>query len=126
MDTDFEIYKGKSFKDLCKDIYSNQENRKEQIEIVISDLRPLIKTVNDAMMVVPLIKGYMDTANTNDEHLIKLAQIIQRIMNAQAQAEKDGLGFSISEDEKKALWAEVKAIQESDSVVVTKIKKESD
>ena len=48
MDTDFEIYKGKSFKDLCKDIYTNQESRKSQIEIVINDLRPLIKTSNDA------------------------------------------------------------------------------
>lgn len=121
MDTDFEIFKGKSFKGLCKDIFDNHEHSKEQIETVIADLRPLIKTVNDAMMVVPLIKGYLDTRNTSDEHLIKLAQIVQRIIAAQAQAEQEGTAFSISEEEKKNLWAEINSIQEDSKIPVKKI-----
>jgi hypothetical protein len=122
MDTDFELYKGKSFKDLCKDIYSNQENRKEQIEVFIDDLRPLIKNVNDAMIVVPLIKGYLDTANTNDDHLVRLAAIIQKIMTAQVQSEDGSLG--LTEEEKKGLMAEIENIQKSDTVVIKKLSKE--
>ena len=122
---DFELYKGKSFKDLCKDIYSNQENRKEQIEVFIADLRPLIKNVNDAMIVVPLIKGYFDTANTNDDHLVRLAAIIQKLMTAQSQSEDGSLG--LTEEEKKNLMAEIENIQKSDTVIVKKLfKEESD
>lgn len=120
MDMDFELYKGKSFKDLCKDIYSNQENRKEQIEVFIADLRPLIKNVNDAMIVVPLIKGYLDTANTNDDHLVRLAAIIQKIMTAHSQSE-DGSSLGLTEDEKKSLMAEIEAIKSSDTVVIKKL-----
>jgi fructose-1,6-bisphosphatase len=123
MDTDFELYKGKSFKDLCKDIYSNQENRKEQIEVFISDLRPLIKNVNDAMIVVPLIKGYLDTANVNDDHLVKLAAIIQKIMTAHSQA-AEGTGLGLTEEEKKNLLAEITAIENSDSIIGEKLTKE--
>lgn len=118
MDTDFEIFKGKSFKDLCRDIYSNQENRKEQIELLISELRPLVKSVNDAMIVVPLIKEYIVAGTTSDEHLVRLAAIIQKILTAQAQAEADGVGPGlISEEEKKQLFEEVKAVAEADKLL---------
>jgi hypothetical protein len=128
MDTDFEIYKGKSFKDLCKDICSNQEHRKEQIEVVIADLRPLIKTHNDALMVVPLIKGYLDSGISSDEHLVKLAGIVQRLITAQSSAEATGGTYSLSDEEKKLLWKELDNIVESDKVVGVKIedKKKTD
>lgn len=121
MDTDFELFKGKSFKELCQDIYSNHEKRKEQVDVFIADLRPLIKNVNDAMIIVPLIKGYLDTGNTNDEHLIRLAAIIQKIMTAAAQTEAEGGTFGLTEAEKKELMAEIDAIQKSDGIVVKKL-----
>jgi len=119
MDTDFELFKGKSFKDLCKDIYNNQESRKSQIEIVINDLRPLIKTSNDALMIVPLIKGYIDSANVNDQHLIRLAAIIQKLITVPA----DGPGGTsgLSEEEKKELMKEINAIKESDKEIADKL-----
>lgn len=123
METDFDLYDGKSFKDLCKDIVSNQSNRKEQIEIFISDLRPMIKTINDAMQVVPLIKQYIDAGISNDEALVKLAQICQRIMALQASAEANGGSYGLSEEEKKDLMASINDITKSDSVVVKTISK---
>ena len=56
MDNDIEIYKNKKFSDLCKDIVKNSENNRDQLDILISDLRSMIKTANDALMIVPLIK----------------------------------------------------------------------
>lgn len=124
MDTDFELYKGKSFKDLCKDIVGNQSDRKDQIEIFIADLRPMIKTINDAMQVVPLIKQYIDAGISNDEALIKLAQICQRLLTAQAAAEANGGTYGgITEEEKKELMATINEINKTDAVVVKTISK---
>ena len=78
MDNDFEIYKGKKFSDLCKDIYKNSNEKKNQIDIVIGELRPLITGVNEALMVVPLIKEYFDVGVRNDDALIKLLSVVQR------------------------------------------------
>ena len=121
MDINLELYEGKSFKELCKDICSNQSNRKEQIEIFISDLRPMIKTINDAMQVVPLIKQYIDAGISNDEHLVKLAQICQRIMTAQANAEANGSTLGLSEKEKQELMDSINEINKSDAVIVQTI-----
>lgn len=126
MELDFELFKGKTFKELCKDIYSNQEHRKDQIETLIADLRPMIKTGNDALMIVPLIRQYLDCGISNDEHLVKLAAIIQRIMIAAAQTEAEGGQFGLSEEEKNALKAELDAIQKSDTVIVKTIESTKD
>jgi len=71
------------FSDLCKDIVKNSENNRDQLDILISDLRSLIKTANDALMIVPLIKDYLDVQVKNDEQLVKLAAVIQRILSKQ-------------------------------------------
>ena len=113
MNSDFEIFDGKSFKSLCKDIVQNQENRKEQIELLISELRPLIKKVSDAMVVVPLIKQYMDAGNQNDDHIVRLAAIIQKLItsrNETAAATGADMGF-LSESEKDQLFKEVRALK---------------
>ena len=126
MELDFELCEGKSFKDLCKDIIDNQHSRKFQIEVLISELRPMIKTGNDAMMIVPLIKQYIDAGISNDEHLVKLAQICQRLIAAQAQAEAAGTSYGLSEEEKKELMTNINDIQKSDSVIVKTISKEKE
>lgn len=123
MDIDLDLYNGKSFKDLCKDIVTNQSNRKEQIEVMISDLRPMIKTLNDALQVVPLIKQYIDAGISNDEHLVKLAQICQRILSAQASSETGGGSLGLTEAEKKELMASIDEISKSAPVEVTNISK---
>lgn len=121
MELEFELFKGKTFRELCADIYHNQSRRKEQIETLIADLRPMIKTGNDALMIVPLIRQYLDCGISNDEHLVKLAQIIQRIMTAQAAVEAEGGSFGLTEEEKKELMASINEIQKSEDVVIKTI-----
>lgn len=127
MEFDYELFKNKTFKSLCEDIYKNQSHRKDQIEVLLADLRPMIKTGNDALQIVPLIKQYLDCGISNDEHLIKLAQIIQRIMAAQSQSEANGTSFGLSEEEKKELMASINTsiddIKKSDAVIVKTINK---
>ena len=113
MDLNFEIYKGKNFSGLCKDIVKNSENKKDQIDILISELRTLIKTVNDAVIIVPLIKDYYDVGIKNDEQLVKLASVVQRLV-AKGEASGEGTAMVLSEDERKQLMEEVITISKSE------------
>lgn len=101
MDNDIEIFKGKTFSGLCQDIYKNSQNSRNQVDVLISELRALVKNLNDAIIIVPLIKDYLDISVKNDDHLIKLAAIVQRLMNKQASS-SDG-SYQLSEDEKAQL-----------------------
>lgn len=81
MDKNFEqveVFKGKSLADVFKDIYKNRKDKDEQINILINELRPLITNVGDAIQVIPLIRDYLDSSLRNNEHLIKLAAVVQR------------------------------------------------
>lgn len=113
MDLNFEIYKGKNFSGLCKDIVKNSENKKDQIDILISELRSLIKTINDATIVVPMIKDYYDVGIKNDEQLVKLAAVVQRLV-AKGEASGEGSSMALSEDERKQLMDEVITISKGE------------
>lgn len=114
MNTNFEIYKGKNFSNLCKDIVKNSESKKDQIEILISELRGLIKTVNDAIIIVPLIKDYFDVGVKNDEQLVKLASIVQRLVS-KSENNAGGGDLILSDEERKQLMDEVVSIAEVSS-----------
>ena len=107
---DFELYGKKRFSSLLKDVVSNSEQKRAQIDLLIQELRSMIKSPNDAIVVVPLIKDYLDVGVKNDEQLVKLAAIVQRILNSQNKDESDGGGFTLSEEEKKALMSEAEII----------------
>lgn len=111
MSLDFELYKGKTFSNLCKDIVKNSENKKNQINTLISDLKDLIKTVNDAIIVVPLMKDYYDVGIKNDDHLVKLANIVQRLVSKSSSSD-DGMDMKLSDDEREQLMQEVVNISE--------------
>ena len=93
-----EIFNGKSLSDLFSEIYDNSRKKDKQISALISELKPLIEDVGDATLVVPMIKEYMEIGVKNDEALIKLATIIQRIESAQAKGDSDGFDFSELQD----------------------------
>ena len=96
-----EIFEGKTFQDLTKDIYENTTKRKVQIDLLISEIHGFITTIDDVVMVAPIIKEYMDTAVRNDEHLVKLAGVLQRIMS-KSQGDSDE-SMLLSDEEKEEL-----------------------
>ena len=98
-----EIFEGKSFQDLTKDIYENSKNKKLQIDLLIQEVHGMITTIDDAVMVAPIIKEYMDVSVKNDEHLVKLAGVLQRIM-AKSKGESDETSL-LSDDEKADLMS---------------------
>lgn len=111
MDNDIEIYKNKKFSDLCKDIVKNSENNRDQLDILISDLRSMIKTANDALMIVPLIKEYLDVQVRNDEQLVKLAAVVQRIMTKHTVGADGEVSGFLTEEEKRQIMQEIDSIK---------------
>lgn len=107
MDNEFEVFEGKAFKELCKDIYDRSENKHEQLDLLISELRPMVRNIDDAQQIVPLIQGYLEISVRNDEQLVKLAQVVQRLQNAKVEG---GTGSVLTEAEKEQLWKEVKEV----------------
>jgi hypothetical protein len=106
---DTEIFGSKKFSDLLKDIYENQKKKDRQINLLIADLKPLITGINDAAILVPIIKDYMEVSVKNDEHLVKLAAVIQRMVSNKTE---DGNSF-LTDEEKNALLKEIKQIGDS-------------
>ena len=101
-DMDFEVYAGKTFKDLCREVVERSENKKIQVDTLIGDLRTLIKGPNDVGQFMPRIKELLEVGVKNDEQLIKLAAVVQRIASSQIEA-TGGEGAGLTEAEKEQL-----------------------
>jgi len=108
MDKDTELFKGKSFADIMSDVYHNSKKKDRQLKLLIAQLEPLVKNLQDATVIVPLIKEYMEVSIKNDEQIVKLAAIVQRMLK-DANSSEEG-GFGLSEDEKKQLLENAKEI----------------
>ena len=101
MSTDFELFPGKNLSGLFKDIYENQQNKKQRISELIAEMKKVIRHAGDMAVIGPIIKDLVDTSVKNDDSLIKMAAIAQRIIGAQNKSEGD-TGF-LSDDEKEQL-----------------------
>ena len=112
-----EIFEGKSFQDLTHDIYKNTTDRKKQIDLLISEIHGFITTIDDVILVAPIIKEYMEVAVKNDEHLVKLAGVLQRIITKSSGVDDESM--LLSDTEKNEL---MDTLQET----VNDLQKESD
>ena len=85
------IFDDKSFGDLLKEIHGNQKKKATQLASLIAELRPLVQSLGDATVVVPLIKEYMEISVKNDDQLIKMAAIVQRLSTSTTSSGDGGL-----------------------------------
>jgi len=88
---DIVIFEGKAASDVFKEIYNNSKKKDKQINSLIAELKPLIQNIGDAPVVVPLIKEYLEVSVKNDEHLIKMMAVIQRLQNNASSGGGDSL-----------------------------------
>jgi len=131
MDERDELFKGKTFSDLMSDVYHNSKKKDRQINQLISQLHPLIRNASDATIIVPLIKEYLDVAVKNDDHLVKLAAVVQRYITATqtisgessllTEAEKIQLLKTAEEVFEEELSEEIQKIDEEDKELKEKI-----
>src|SRR5574344_1149663 len=88
-----ELFEGKNLSDLFKEIYDNSTAKRQQIRDLIGSLAPLVEGIGDATLLVPLIKEYLEIGVKNDEQLVKLAQLVQRIESNKKTNAGDDWGF---------------------------------
>lgn len=108
MDFTQKIFKNKTFADLLEEIHDNSRKKEKLIRDLIDQLKPMVKEPGDAMLLVPIIKEYLEVGVKNDDHLIKMAAIVQRAMASASSNEDNGL--DLSDADRKALFASVHSI----------------
>jgi hypothetical protein len=106
---DSVVFGNKKFSDILSEIYDNQKTKQQQIGGLISELKPLINDIGDATLIVPLIKEYMEIGVRNDEQLIKMSTIIQRVLNNSVSDDPTG----ITDAEKDQLMAELDKLNDN-------------
>ena len=107
MDINSELYDGKSLADIFSEIHKNTDSKRVQINSFIMKMVQLIRTPEDAAVIGPIVQGFLEVNVKNDEHLVRVAQIAQRIVSVgvKSTASLDGL---LSEEEKNALLKDIK------------------
>ena len=104
MSTEFELFNGTNFSDLMRDVYHNSKKKSRQIDTLIQELQPMIKNVGDATVVVPMIKDYLEVSVKNDDALVKLAAVVQRVISATNK--DDDNEFGLTDEERRNLLEE--------------------
>lgn len=110
MEKDFKIFGDKNFSDLSQEIYENNKLKKTQIDLLIQEVHGYIQGIEDIAIVGPIIKELMDVGIKNDDNLVKLATLYQRIMSKQTVDESD-VGL-LTEEEKEQLMASLEDVAE--------------
>ena len=129
MAKDYEIFKGKTLSDVFKDIYDNSKTNKQQLEVLMKEVVGFIKDGDTAVQIVPMLKEYLEINVKNDEQLVKLATIVQRITAAEKRMTSDDSEFGLSEAEKEQLMSaietDVQELQIKKDEIESSIKKEN-
>lgn len=100
MSNELEIFEGKSFSDLTKDIYDNSKNKRLQLDLLMQEVHGFITSIDDAVVLAPIVKELFDVSVKNDEHLVKLASVLQRIIvKSVGGSAEDPIGLTDQEKE---------------------------
>jgi len=128
MSIDYEIFEGKSLSSLFEDIYKNTEYNRKQLDILTKELVQFIKDGDTAVQIVPMIKEYLEINVKNDDQLVKMAGIVQRLISAEGKAgSEDEYGLSDTEKEQllSGIETTIKDIQEESDKIHSRIESSS-
>ncbi len=124
MSTDFELFKGKTLSDLFKDIYSNQVTKKNKISEQIEFVRGMIKNGGDLSAVGNILTDLIESSIKNDDQLVKLASVVQKIVTAEKKGSVDNT--LLTEDEKRQLLIDIDSIFDDTKKIEYSIKENND
>ena len=103
---EYVIFDDKTLSDVFKDIYKNTESKREQINTFVTKLVRQIRTPEDAAVISPIIKDFMEVNVRNDEHIVRIAQIAQRAIAIGTKAASSA--ELLTEEEKQQLLSNIK------------------
>ena len=129
MAKDYEIFEGKTLSDVFKDIYDNSHTNKKQLEVLMKEVVGFIKDGDTAVQIIPMLKEYLEINVKNDEQLVKLATIVQRITAAEKRISDNGDEYGLSESEKEqlmnAIESDVQELQIKKDEIDSSIKRDN-
>jgi hypothetical protein len=100
-----EIFEGKTISDLAKEIYNKHKEQDEALKARINQLGDMVESPGDAIVIVPMLKGYFDSSLKNDEVLMKMLQIFQKQEEKKAAGAEDS--SLLTEKDIQQLFSEV-------------------
>jgi len=103
---EYVIFDDKTLSDVFRDIYKNTESKREQINTFVTKLVRQIRTPEDAAVISPIIKDFMEVNVRNDEHIVRIAQIAQRAIAIGTKATSST--ELLTEEEKQQLLSNIK------------------
>ena len=103
---EYVVFDDKTLSDVFKDIYRNTESKREQINTFVTKLVRQIRTPEDAAVISPIIKDFMEVNVKNDEHIVRIAQIAQRAIAIGTKAASST--ELLTEEEKQQLLSNIK------------------
>lgn len=118
--TKFVLFGKKNLASLFEDIYNNSIKTKNQISKLLKEVAKFVTDGDSAREMVPVIKEYLEISVKNDEQLVKLAGIVQKIIQVESRASPSSNEFGLSDQEKDQFLK-----QEGIDIDFEKIKKEA-
>ena len=123
MSIDYEIIEGKSLSSLFEDIYKNTEYNRKQLDVLTKELVQFIKDGDTAIQIVPMIKEYLEINVKNDDQLVIMAGIVQRLISAESRGGAED-EYGLSDDEKQQLLSGIETTIKDIQIESDKIHKE--
>lgn len=106
------VFGNKTFGKLLEEVHTNSKNTDALLFGMVQDMKDLIETLGDAIHLAPIIATYVKMAIDNNEHIIKIAGIVQKSLDKAKEKGGDDTEVMFTEEEKAAL---AEAMQEWES-----------
>lgn len=94
---------------IFKKIYDNHETKQQHILATAEGLRPMIRNIADAVTLMPIMVQLQNASIANDDQLIKLATIVQR-MQSKVKSKEIGSEFQFTDDMRNEMIKAAKEI----------------
>lgn len=105
MELEKQIFKGKTVGDLVEEVYNKHKSQDSLIKQEISRLVDMIESPGDAIVIVPLLKEFVNSGLKNDEVLMKILTLFQKAEEKKKETGQDsGL---LTEKDIEQLFSEV-------------------
>jgi hypothetical protein len=110
IDLNQAVFSGKNLEDLVKEVYDNHKNQDQLLKTEITRLASMISNPGDAVVIIPMLKGLMDSSLKNDETILKLVTVFQKAADSAKKDDSEDLGI-LTEKDVEQLFQEINIIK---------------
>lgn len=110
LDLSQTVFEGKKLEDLVKEVYDNHKDQDQKLKTEITRLAGMISNPGDAVVIIPMLKGLMDSSLKNDETILKLVNVFQKAAENAKKDDSEDLGI-LTEKDVEQLFQEINVIK---------------